>query len=112
MLQNVEKSLLASDLGITPVNDGKVIRLTIPELTEDRRKDIAKNAKKYGEDARIRIRQIRKDANDIIKERKKSKEISEDDEKRELEAIQKVIDKATDKVTDIVTVKEKEIMEV
>ena len=110
----VEKAILKSDLGLTPINDGKIIRISIPPLTEDRRKDLVKVAKKYGEDAKVAIRNIRRDANDSLKklEKDKSKGYSEDDGKKAQDAIQKLTDGYVSKVDVKCQAKEKEIMEV
>jgi len=100
-----------SNIGITPSNDGKSIRLMIPQLTEERRKEISKTVKKYGEDAKVALRNERRTANDELKKEEKDGIISEDDLKKELEKIQKVIDKASKDVEAIVALKEKEILE-
>jgi len=112
MIKEIEKAILASDIGITPSNDGKVIRLVFPELTEERRKDLVKDIKKKAENAKVAIRNIRRDANDAIKKAAKATEISEDDQKQIEDEIQKMtdkfvaeIDKSTDaKVSEIMTV--------
>ena len=110
----VGKAILKSDLGLTPVNDGKIIRISIPPLTEDRRKDLVKVARKYSEDAKVAVRNIRRDANDSLKklEKDKSKGYSEDDIKKSQEAIQKLTDGYVAKVDLRCQAKEKEIMEV
>lgn len=110
----VEKAILKSDLGLTPVNDGKVIRINIPPLTEERRKELVKVARKYGEDAKVAIRNIRRDANDNLKklEKDKSKGYSEDDIKKAQDAVQKITDGYVAKVDQKCQAKEKEIMEV
>ncbi|MAF90067.1 MAG: ribosome recycling factor [Bdellovibrionota bacterium] len=112
VLKDIEAAIVKSDLGLAPINDGKVIRLKLPEVTEERRKDLVKQAKKTVEDSRISIRMKRKDANDEIKELLKNKEISEDDSKRFTEEIQKLTDDYIKKVDDIGTAKEKDIMTV
>ena len=112
VLKDIEAAIVKSDLGLAPINDGKVIRLKLPEVTEERRKDLVKQAKKTVEDSRISIRMKRKDANDESKELLKNKEISEDDSKRFTEEIQKLTDDYIKKVDDIGTAKEKDIMTV
>lgn len=112
VLKDIEAAIVKSDLGLAPINDGKVIRLKLPEVTEERRKDLVKQAKKTVEDSRISIRMKRKDANDEIKELLKNKEISEDDSKRFTEEIQKLTDDYIKKVDDIGAAKEKDIMTV
>ncbi|MGE4538945.1 MAG: ribosome recycling factor [Desulfovibrio sp.] len=109
---DVEKAILKSDLGLTPVNDGKIIRIVIPPLTEDRRKDLAKVAKKYSEEAKVAIRNIRRDANDVLKKKKNDKAISEDDQRKGQEDIQKLTDAYIAKADDALAKKEKEIMEI
>lgn len=111
MLGEIEKAILKSDLGLTPTNDGKIIRLTIPSLTEERRQQIVKHARKLAEDARVAIRNIRRDINEEIK--KKSKEhVSEDETKKMQEDIQKATDSFIKKVDDLLAHKEKEILTV
>ena len=110
MIKEIEKQILASDIGITPSNDGKVIRLTFPELTEDRRKELAKDVKKKGEAAKVAIRNIRRDANDAIK--KAGKEISEDETKKMETDAQKMTDKFIETIDKTVEEKTKEIMTV
>jgi ribosome recycling factor len=112
VLADVERALLKSNLGLTPNNDGKVIRLTIPALTEERRRDLVKVAHQYGEHTRNAIRQIRRDGNDQIKKLEKDKEISEDQMHDGLESIQKLTDTYVGKVNEILERKEKEILEV
>lgn len=112
MLQVIEKSILKSDLGLTPNNDGKVIRLILPELTAERRQELVKLAKKKTEDAKVSIRNIRREYNDTLKKMEKNKEISEDDLKRSQEEIQKITDKYIDETDKILANKEKDIMEV
>ena len=112
MLQVIEKAILKSDLGFTPNNDGKVIRLKMPELTSERRQELAKVAKKKCEDAKVAIRNIRREYNETLKKMEKNKEISEDDLKRSQEEIQKITDKYIDEADKILVNKEKEIMEV
>lgn len=108
----VEKALLKSDLGLTPMNDGKVIRISIPPLTEERRKELVKVARKYTEEAKVAIRNIRRDANDSLKKLEKDKTASEDDVKKATEVIQKVTDAAIAKADQKCQGKEKEIMEI
>ena len=111
-LKNIEKAILASDIGLNPNNDGKVIRLTFPELTEERRKDLVKDIKKIAEEARVSIRSIRRDGMDTAKTKQKNSEISED-EKSDLEdKIQKLTDKYIAEIDKILENKEKEIMNV
>ncbi len=112
VLVDVEKALLKSNLGLTPNNDGKVIRLTIPALTEERRKSLVKIAHDDAEQARNAIRQVRRDGNDEIKKLEKSKDISEDQMHDGLESIQKLTDAYVGKINEILERKEKEIMEV
>jgi len=110
MIGVIEKEIHGAALGINPTNNGKVIRLVMPELTEERRKDVVKVAKKIGEDARITIRQVRKDANTELKDLEKSKAISEDDLKNFMEKVQKEVDAGNKEVDAIVKAKEQEIM--
>lgn len=110
MIREIEKAILASDIGITPSNDGKVIRLTFPELTEDRRKELSKDVKKKAEEAKVAIRNIRRDANDAIK--KAGKDISEDEVKKMETDAQKMTDKFIEDVDKIAADKTKEIMTV
>lgn len=112
LLKAIEKAILTSDLGINPTNDGTCIRLVFPELTEERRKELAKDVKKKGEGAKVAIRNIRRDANDTFKKMEKGGEISEDDQKVAEEKIQKLTDKMIEKVDKAVEVKTKEIMTV
>jgi len=111
-LNEIERAILKSDLGITPNNDGKVIRLIIPRLTEERRQELVKLVRRKAEECRIAIRNIRRDENDKIKGMEKNGEISEDDSHRAQNEIQKITDKYIDKVDEIMEKKEKEIMEV
>lgn len=112
ILGEVEKAILKSDIGINPNNDGKSIRLNFPPLTEERRKELSKTVKKYGEECKIAIRSIRRDAIENFKSLKKNSEITEDDLKNAEDDIQKMTDKYTKVVDDITAKKEKEIMEV
>ena len=95
MVKEIEKAILTSDLGINPTNDGKVIRLLFPELTEERRKELAKDVKKKGENAKVAIRNIRRDANDSFKKLSKSADVSEDEVKELEDGAQKMTDKYT-----------------
>lgn len=110
-LGDIEKALLKSDLGLTPTNDGSQIRISVPPLTEERRADLVKMTKKFGEEAKVAIRNIRRDANDEIKKLEKSS-ISEDESRRHQEDIQKSTDRFTAEVDKTLSLKEKEIMEV
>lgn len=112
VLQKVEKAILKSDLGLVPINDGKIIRLNIPTLTEERRKQLAKHTKKLTEDAKVAIRNIRRDANDKLKNMEKEKLISEDETRKGQERIQKITDKLILKADEIYSRKETEIMEI
>lgn len=107
----IEKAILKSDLGLTPSNDGSSIRISVPPLTEERRAELVKTSKKFGEDAKVAIRNIRRDANDDIKKLEKT-DISEDESRRHQEDIQKTTDKYIAEVEKILASKEKEIMEV
>ncbi|MHA7963064.1 ribosome recycling factor [Paenibacillus sp. CAU 1782] len=107
----IEKAILKSDLGLTPSNDGSAIRISVPPLTEERRADLVKQSKKFGEEAKVAIRNIRRDANDDIKKLEKG-EISEDESRRHQEDIQKSTDKFIAEVEKVLSGKEKEIMEV
>ncbi len=111
-LKAIEKAIQASDLGINPSNDGSVIRLAFPQLTEERRKELSKNIKKLGEDSKVAIRAIRRDANDKVKAMKKNGDLTEDDVKLFDKDIQKLTDKYIENIDDAVAVKEKEIMTV
>jgi ribosome recycling factor len=108
----IEKAILKSDLGINPSNDGKIIRLVIPQLTEERRKDLVKVIKKYGEDSKVAIRNIRREANDHLKKLKKDGDITEDAFKKSEEDTQKTTDKYIREVDKAMESKEKEILEV
>ncbi len=111
IIGNIEKGILKSELGLTPVNDGKIIRVPIPPLTEERRKELVKLVKKVGEEIKVAIRNNRREANDMFKELKNEKEISEDDYRRALNEVQKITDEFIEKVNKLVNEKEKEIME-
>jgi ribosome recycling factor len=114
MLGEIEKAILKSDVGLTPSNDGKIIRLTFPPLTEERRQQIVKHAKKLAEDARVAIRNIRRDVNDDIKKKSKDKDahVSEDAVKKLQDEIQKTTDAYIKKIDELLGHKEKEIMTV
>lgn len=112
VMQDIEKAILASDLGITPNNDGQVIRLPLPQLTQEVREDLAKQARKRGEDAKVSVRNIRRDANDQVKKLEKSKEVAEDEAKSAQDDIQKLTDDAVKKIDAVVSDKEKEVMEI
>ncbi|MDD3254043.1 MAG: ribosome recycling factor [Lachnospiraceae bacterium] len=112
LLKAVEKAIQTSDLGINPTNDGNVIRLVFPELTEERRKDLAKDVKKKGEGTKVAVRNIRRDANDVFKKLEKSGEISEDDLSLGEDKIQKITDKMIEKIDAAIESKTKEIMTV
>ncbi len=112
MIKEIEKAILVSDLGLTPNNDGKAIRLTFPELTEDRRKDLVKDIKKKGENAKVAVRNIRRDANDAMKKEQKANEISEDELKSGEADVQKMTDEFISKIEQMVDDKSKEIMTV
>ena len=111
-LKAIEKAIQASDLGINPANDGSVIRLAFPQLTEERRKDLCKEIKKLGEESKVAVRSIRRDANDKIKAMKKNSELTEDDVKQFDKDIQKLTDKYVESVDSAVSVKEKEILSI
>ena len=108
----IEKAILKSDLGLTPVNDGKVVRIVMPPLTEERRKDLSKVARKYSEDAKVAVRNVRRDANDSLKKLEKDKAISEDEQKKASEDVQKLTDKFVADADKKCAAKEKEIMEI
>lgn len=111
-LKSIEKAIQASDLGINPANDGSVIRLAFPQLTEERRKELCKEIKKMGEESKVAVRAIRRDANDKIKAMKKDGELTEDDVKQFDKDIQKLTDKYVEAVDSAVSVKEKEILSI
>ncbi len=108
----VEKAILKSDLGLTPMNDGRIIRISIPPLTEERRRELTKVSKKYAEEAKIALRNIRRDANDALKKMEKDKTISEDELKKAMDDIQKLTDGYVKKTDAKSQAKEKEIMEI
>ena len=111
-LKSIEKAISTSDLGINPQNDGKIIRLNFPQLTEDRRKELIKTVHKYAEEAKIGVRNIRRDAIEVFKDQKKKSEITEDDLKTVEKDIQELTDKHTKEIDSLVAKKEKELMEV
>ena len=110
LLKEIQKAIQASELGINPQNDGKVVRLVFPQLTEERRKDLSKQTKKYAEDAKVAMRNIRRDGMDYVKKLKKNSEITEDDQKKAEKDLQDLLDKMIKKVDDATAVKEKELM--
>ena len=110
LLKDIQKAIQMSDLGINPQNDGRVIRLTFPQLTEDRRKDLVKQVKKYAEDAKVAMRNIRRDGMDYVKKLKKNSEITEDDQKKAEKDLQDLLDKNIKKVDAAMAAKEKELM--
>lgn len=112
LVKEIEKAILTSDLGLNPSNDGKVIRLVFPELTEDRRKELAKDVKKKGENAKVAVRNIRRDANDSFKKLSKSSDVSEDEIKGLENDAQKMTDKYISKIDDAVEAKTKEVLTV
>ena len=111
VIGEIEKAILKSELGLTPMNDGKIIRIPIPPLTEERRRELVKVAKKMAEEGKISVRNHRRDSNEMLKELKNEKEISEDDFFRAQEEVQKVTDEYTKKIDEVTAEKEKEIME-
>jgi ribosome recycling factor len=111
-IEDIEKAILKSELGLTPMNDGKVIRISIPPLTEERRKELVKVARKMSEENKVAIRNIRRDANEMLKDLKKEKEVSEDDLFRSQEEVQKATDQFISQVDELCAVKEKEILEI
>ncbi|OVE81069.1 ribosome recycling factor [bacterium K02(2017)] len=112
IIKEIEKSIERSNIGLNPTNDGKVIRLPIPQLTEERRKDIVKQLKSMAEDSRVTVRKARKDANDQLKQLEKAKEISEDDLKRGSDLVQKITDEHIKKIDEASNKKEQDIMTV
>jgi len=111
-IEDIEKAILKSELGLTPINDGKVIRIAIPPLTEERRKELVKVARKMSEDNKVAIRNIRRDANEMLKDLKTEKEITEDDLYRSQEEVQKTTDQFISQVDELCAAKEKEILEI
>ena len=112
LLKDIQKAIQISDLGINPQNDGRVIRLVFPQLTEDRRKDLVKQVKKYAEDAKVAMRNIRRDGMDYVKKLKKNSEITEDDQKKAEKDLQDLLDKNIKKVDAALAAKEKELMSI
>lgn len=108
----IKKAIMASSLGITPMSDGKVIRLPIPELSEERRTEMTKQVKKIAEEARVEVRNARRDANEAIKNAKKKSEITEDEQKQATDEIQKLTDKMIEQIDKLLDAKQKELMEV
>jgi len=112
IMGEIEKAILRANLGLTPTNDGKVIRISIPALTEERRKDLVKVARKYAEEGRVSLRNVRRDVNEQVKKLEKDGKISEDDLHRAQERVQKLTDDFTAQVNQAIEKKEKEIMEI
>lgn len=112
VIGEIEKAILKSELGLTPMNDGKLIRINIPVLTAERRKELAKLVKKMSEESKVAVRNIRRDTNEMIKDLKKEKEISEDEQFKAQDEIQKITDDYIKKVDGVAATKEKEIMEI
>ena len=112
LLKAIEKAIQVSDLGINPQNDGRVIRLVFPQLTEERRKELIRQVKKYGEDSKVAVRNIRRDAVDYVKKAQKKGEMTEDDQKKAEKDIQDLTDKYVKKVDEMCAKKEKELMEI
>ena len=112
LLKPIEKAIQTSDLGINPQNDGRVIRLVFPQLTEERRKDLTKQVRKYAEDAKVAVRNIRRDAVDYVKKAQKKGELTEDDQKKAEKDIQDLTDKHVKKIDEMCAKKEKELMEI
>lgn len=110
-LKPIEKAIQTSDLGINPQNDGRTLRLIFPQLTEERRVELTKQVKKYGEDAKVALRNVRRDAVDFVKKQQKNSEITEDDEKKAEKDIQDLTDRFVKKVDEACSAKEKELME-
>ncbi|MBQ9982403.1 MAG: ribosome recycling factor [Oscillospiraceae bacterium] len=111
-LKAIEKAIQTSDIGINPNNDGKTIRLVFPQLTEERRKELCKSIKKYGEEAKVSVRSVRRDIMDKFKTMKKNSEITEDDMKQGEKDLQKVVDKFCDEIDKMVAEKEKEVLSI
>lgn len=112
MVTVIDKAILASDLGLNPISDGTNLKIPIPPLTEERRKDFVKIVKKFGEDAKVALRNVRRDANEHLKKEEKDKKVTEDDRKHMEDEIQKVTDKHIGDVDEVIKRKEKEIMEI
>ena len=111
-IAEIEKGINIANIGINPINDGKVVRLQIPQVTEERRKELTKTVKKMGEDTKVAVRNLRRDANDKVKKLEKAGDYTEDDVKETLKEIQELTDKSIKEIDEIVAAKEKEIMEV
>ncbi len=112
LIKEIEKAILTSDLGLTPTNDGKAVRLVFPELTEERRKELVKDVKKKGENAKVAVRNVRRDANDAVKKQNKANEISEDELKQLEDKIQKMTDKYVAEIDNVIEDKSKDILTV
>ena len=111
-IPEIEKAINVANVGINPANDGKVVRLAIPQLTEERRKELTKTVKKMGEDTKVAVRNLRRESNDELKKEEKAGELTEDDLKESLNDVQKAIDEAVKNIDEIISEKEKEIMEI
>ena len=111
-IKDIERGILAANVGINPVNDGKVVRLTIPQVTEERRKELTKEIKHLGEETKVAVRNLRRTANDEVKKEEKAGELTEDDLKQDLEEIQETVDKAIKDIDAVIAEKEKELLEV
>ena len=111
-IAEIEKAINIANIGINPINDGKVVRLQIPQVTEERRKELTKTVKKMGEETKVAVRNLRRDANDKVKKLEKAGDYTEDDVKDTLKEIQELTDKSIKEIDEIVAAKEKEIMEV
>jgi ribosome recycling factor len=112
LIKDIEKAIINSDLGLTPSNDGKIIRLVFPELTEERRKELVKDIKKKAENAKVAVRNIRRDANEVFKKQNKASEISEDDFKNLEDEVQKITDRFVNEIDKLMDEKSKEILTV
>jgi len=112
MIANIEKAIMAANIGVTPSNDGNLIRIPFPALTEDRRKDSVKEIKKFGEEGKIALRNLRREQNDSVKKAEKDKKISEDDSKKFQTEIQNITDSYVKKVDEVISAKEKELLTV
>jgi ribosome recycling factor len=112
LLKEIQKAIQASELGINPQNDGKVVRLIFPQLTEERRKELTKQVKKYAEEAKVAMRNIRRDGMDYVKKLKKDSEITEDEQKKAEKDLQDLLDKYTKKADEALAAKEKELMSI
>jgi ribosome recycling factor len=112
IIGEVEKAILKSELGLTPMNDGKIVRINVPPLTEERRRDLVKVIKKNAEEAKVAVRNIRRDSNEMVKDLKKDKEISEDEQFRAQDEIQKITDEYIKNIDSVYSNKEKEVLEI